>query len=1824
MSNSTDEVQQLTIQAGGGTFVLGFGGQTTPALPHNANASTIETALNNLPALAPSGVRVGGAGPFTVRFTGAQVHDAPQALVTINGASLTGGFVNRQGLCSDPNFQHPSPWFAHAVTGYSGNPIYAIQGNSGSPDAAWIMEGTAPGVRYRVWATWNGYPINREPNTTYTVRDGANANDPILAIYTINQRNDPTGQTFNNPGPGGDPGKVFQLLGTIVPTATSVRVAVGYPAVGGSGDAVTADAIVLEALDPAPVVATVTRTQTGSTPATAGSLKFTQGAYLRSNHRYPTDNWNGSNKSHLQDRASLAFWLRIDTLRTSWPTLVLWGHDSTPFLVKFQAGQLELACDYHPEGAPNTARPISISLPTPLGVSHHWALVFDGSGTPQADAATLTIYRDGVLHATAPCDPADNGLVKRLNHGNDFDAVHVGPFNSDADATLDDVTIWGGYTLSSQDADDLTSRAKRTTQIAPANVLFATHGDGGALTANVVPLETGVTNRGVPDYDLPAFTAPTFNGSWGQVSTIGQGTLTYDAPLVYVPPVVVHQARVITDRFQAKGTALEVTFRNRAGGTALVPADKTAASFAQPGRRAAIHVRRGGAGPEEVHELVDVLWETNHDRDSILFVLPQGVAPVGPPDTARLVAPARWVTLADGECDAVDLPVTFGSPVSQWLAPGPVTMKAGYNLYLAMQTGVPVFGNLIKSMTNWLGGGPIRADDGMPDLAPGQTRLGTLLISGPPSATDPWVSRDLAGRTVVNPYYDNPTYGTAGQRMGFGTRSVPRKGTFEVVWDYLPGRVGDGEVKLFPGWGEPTGDQFRVWGGEPTIQTGTNGLNYRKTYTYECFDPRVNPGDPSGSPLSPTVYVEVGGGVTNVRVSVQAHASLPEAVWNTPPLAPPDYSAYYTAEVLQGAKRLRTLDTTAGNGQSNSRYEHWTPRDYFSWNGEAKDRADCYAAVARIEPVTGAVRAALIQRFPGWRWGGCIFRIVTATPHGLDPGAIADFVFLNGPPQVAVQTTDGVTLDLSTSTVLARVLSPTELLAYAPIDFLGQVKDLARVYLQAELNSPYVVHNRRRTIPLDVLADLANGQEADLQLVLPHAYAQAVPDLLPGGAEHPSTTALRLTFADLAASLDPGRKLIVELANEPWNSTLPFVYHLMHGLDMAGALPGRGATLKVTELDANGGIKTVVVDQAGTGYFTGRLVFTGPGTGADGYLKCNHVTGAATGAWVSAPGSGYGPPNATNPDGIPGVSVRLGQGTGAVLQVAGVSGGAITGVTVVAGGSGYVPNIVVFEGGSGSGAWATYAVDGEGAITTVTVGSGGSGYLPGDTILAYPPHQFAPGHAPGSFEDGMRLHTLLASKRVARLARAAFVAAGRPASDVRLLLNIGPGIYRPETRGTLIGHGLQSDATTQADEFSGNSYWTTLDASGKADQALIDRLTTDEILDVVTWLMADPGWMGGLSVIRNDLDAYGLTNVAVSSYEGGPDLSFVQTPSPAYHGTNEAALVAQAKQTTKQYGVMRSPRMYDLTLASLRRFQERGTATWLRYPAHMFIYSRARDPHVSDYHLWGDYVAFGQRAGLGDGSDGLWDNRPSPNNLFAAHREGDSVSPGARALKDWSLMGDGDMNHPPVLTLPIGPIAGTVGQPVTFTATATDVDAGQTLTFSLGGTPPSGAVIHPASGVFSWTPSVAGDTTVTVVVTDNGTPPENDSGTVLVQVAAAPPTNQPPTLTIPATPFSIILGNRVAFTAVATDPDPDQTLTFSLVGTPPISAMIHPITGVFSWTPTELGSHTIMVRVTDNGSPPMSDTKSVLVHVAAPSSPSRAPRYVPPPRVVPRPRTGLR
>ncbi|MFD6770601.1 hypothetical protein ACFWC6_30760 [Micromonospora chalcea] len=93
---STEEVQTVTITGTptGGTYTLTYSGQTTAAIPYNATAAQVRTALEALSNVGAGNVTTsGGPHPGTavsVTFTGA-LANTNVAQMTASGASLTGG-----------------------------------------------------------------------------------------------------------------------------------------------------------------------------------------------------------------------------------------------------------------------------------------------------------------------------------------------------------------------------------------------------------------------------------------------------------------------------------------------------------------------------------------------------------------------------------------------------------------------------------------------------------------------------------------------------------------------------------------------------------------------------------------------------------------------------------------------------------------------------------------------------------------------------------------------------------------------------------------------------------------------------------------------------------------------------------------------------------------------------------------------------------------------------------------------------------------------------------------------------------------------------------------------------------------------------------------------------------------------------------------------------------------------------------------------------------------------------------------------------------------------------------------------------------------------------------------------------------------------------------------------------------------------------------------------------------------------------------------------------------------------------------------------------
>lgn len=183
------------------------------------------------------------------------------------------------------------------------------------------------------------------------------------------------------------------------------------------------------------------------------------------------------------------------------------------------------------------------------------------------------------------------------------------------------------------------------------------------------------------------------------------------------------------------------------------------------------------------------------------------------------------------------------------------------------------------------------------------------------------------------------------------------------------------------------------------------------------------------------------------------------------------------------------------------------------------------------------------------------------------------------------------------------------------------------------------------------------------------------------------------------------------------------------------------------------------------------------------------------------------------------------------------------------------------------------------------------------------------------------------------------------------------------------------------------------------------------------------------------------------------------------------------------------------------------------------------------------------------------------------------------------------LNTAPVLAA-IGNRSGDELANLTFNANASDSDVpAQTLQFSLGnastGVFPTGATITP-SGAFSWTPTEAqgpGTYHVNIIVSDGALADNEEVQITVNEVNAAPALVMPQGI---ITQWGLALPN---VSASAGDTDvPANALTFAKVSGPSwVQVDAHGAISFGNVDASMVGTHTIRIRVTDDGSPALSD-----------------------------------
>jgi RHS repeat-associated protein len=193
-------------------------------------------------------------------------------------------------------------------------------------------------------------------------------------------------------------------------------------------------------------------------------------------------------------------------------------------------------------------------------------------------------------------------------------------------------------------------------------------------------------------------------------------------------------------------------------------------------------------------------------------------------------------------------------------------------------------------------------------------------------------------------------------------------------------------------------------------------------------------------------------------------------------------------------------------------------------------------------------------------------------------------------------------------------------------------------------------------------------------------------------------------------------------------------------------------------------------------------------------------------------------------------------------------------------------------------------------------------------------------------------------------------------------------------------------------------------------------------------------------------------------------------------------------------------------------------------------------------------------------------------------------------------------DSPPVFTsVPV--VTATMGLPYSYQAAVYDPDAGDNPTVILLSPQNVSGLSCTSAGLLTWTNPQPGSTTISLQVSDGRGDTALQTFTLAVNVATP---DTPPTVT--SSPGAVAYaGQPYSYQPTAVDPDPGQTLTWS-IGSPPVGMQVDPNTGLVSWSPsnyqsTHPGYFNIMLSVSDGHGGTCNQNYTLLVGGAPPVAP---------------------
>jgi hypothetical protein len=271
--------------------------------------------------------------------------------------------------------------------------------------------------------------------------------------------------------------------------------------------------------------------------------------------------------------------------------------------------------------------------------------------------------------------------------------------------------------------------------------------------------------------------------------------------------------------------------------------------------------------------------------------------------------------------------------------------------------------------------------------------------------------------------------------------------------------------------------------------------------------------------------------------------------------------------------------------------------------------------------------------------------------------------------------------------------------------------------------------------------------------------------------------------------------------------------------------------------------------------------------------------------------------------------------------------------------------------------------------------------------------------------------------RVAKVIRQRWTANSLDPAKVKCLVNSGPGSYNTEIIAAITEMNTSGDPLLRIDELCPNTYWGNFgDEEDMAAFPGAEALGVEQTLDIFELRVSRGNYsFANTASQRAQLDAAGLTDVKLTSYEGGSDKMAVgEQYSAAFDHTNVATQADCARLGRLQLGVFRNPRWAGIMNAAMTRQQAAGLTRQTRYVATALPFPGYQNGHTGEMPtraFWTSYLSM-EPSGKGDGSDGKWDNRASAERPYGPYAEGDSVSVDAYAIKEWNAAVDGPDPEP--------------------------------------------------------------------------------------------------------------------------------------------------------------------------------------------------------------------